>query len=133
MSENRQIEATIYLDEQRTIFFKKEEGVDEVRYSMNEGCTLSPNEVTAVSIFSETLRCLSQGKPLDLHFKPLENPADRTTIYLCKWLKSGRLQVKSENYGKRYQHADSVDEALIRKRTFTCSRATFCQIPPRRA
>lgn len=123
--------ATIYLDETRTVLFKRNED-GEIVFSTNEGCTLNPNEVVAVTIFSETLRCLSQGKPLDLHFKPLDNPADYTTIYLCQWTRSGKLTVKSDNYSKRYQHANNVNEAIARKRTFTCCRAVFSQLPPRK-
>lgn len=92
---------------------------------------LNGDELTAAHIIKEVFSCLLAGKSLDSHFNPFDNSDDDIVIVKCKWERNGNLSFIGETKDK-HLHAISVQDALDRKRIFTCSKALYKRIPMRR-
>ena len=89
-------------------------------------------ELAVLAVITETIRAWSAGVPIDRHFNPTKSSAEDLVLVLCLWERSGKLIVKEEVPERKYQHADTVDEAVQRKRSFTCYRSLVSQLPSRR-
>lgn len=93
--------------------------------------TIEANEHAAIAAITEILRCLSWGKGIDSHFNPTEVHSDDYTILKCKWERSGKLKILDVS-NKKFLHAETVEEAKSRSRTFTCYKNLFRQLPDKR-
>lgn len=94
---------------------------------------LSGQELAMINVFTQTIRCLTTQRPIDHYFNPTITDEDANQIVKCEWLRSGKLVVRQTNYGKKFQHALTVSEALTKRRIFTCPRYLLRQLPRRRS
>lgn len=91
---------------------------------------MTSEELAAIAVISEVLARLRNGKFIDYSFniKSFENS---TALVKCEWLRSGNLKIHGPT-DRPYEHAESVDEAIQRHRTFTCSVSISALLPKRR-
>ncbi len=98
---------------------------------------LDESGVMLSSLVVESIKALQKGLSLNRYFNPNirihDEPDDNETGTYMKlmWTKRGQLRIVGMS-DKRYQHATNAEEALERKRTFTCDLETLSIIPPSR-
>lgn len=97
---------------------------------------LTANQLAAVHVIQKTLEQLSYGSPIDRYFNPTLHVDANKRLVKCKWRRSGKL-VLLENEStpgslKRYQHAETPDEAITRRGVFTCTQLTYSLLPKQR-
>lgn len=124
----RDIRCNITLDD----LFVEISGSSTSELRIRPSGTFTANENAAINALVETLRCLSSGKTIDRHFNPTRRHDEKPRVYKCKWERSGKLRVLEEDATSKFQHANSVEEALQRKRIFTCSSELYETLPKRR-
>lgn len=126
------IEVNFTLDDLRFVSIRCVPG-QEPTYHQSSSTALNSREFSAVNAMLETVRCLSLGLPIDLHFNPAvpHNLEDEKLVRL-KWMRSGKLAVLEEDTPKKWQHASTVEQAMQRKRSFTCTRRVLLDLPRRR-
>ena len=122
-------ECTLYLNNDRTIFFRQaEKGKITIE---PDNYRLTPNELLAVTVISETMRCLAEGRDLNLYFNPTEKPSDRTTLMRCMWERTGRLKIIGEAKDK-FIMCNTLEEALAARRMFTVYKSLLRDLPSKR-
>ena len=90
------------------------------------------NTMLAFGFVLEVAKALLQGQEINRYFKPIEPNPDALEIVRCQWLRSGKLRC----FGlatKKHRHAESVDQAIMRHRVFTCTRDLYDRLPKQRA
>jgi hypothetical protein len=90
---------------------------------------LNANEHAALACAVEIAKSLSIGKKIDRYFNPTDSDTDHSTVVKCKWMKSGRLSLESSSVDKTFHHATNVEQAVSRKRVFTCTMALYKILP----
>lgn len=91
------------------------------------------NEFAALSCIAETVRAWAGGRNIDRYFNPTQkSKAEDLVLVLCMWERSGKLVVKDETPDRKYCHADTVEQAVASKRSFTCYRYLLPELPKRR-
>ena len=126
------IEVNFSLDDIRFVSIKCEPG-KEPTYRQSSSIELSAREFSAMNAVLETVRCLSLGRSIDLHFNPtVPHNAEDEKLVKLKWMRSGKLAVLEEDTPKRWMHASTKEEAMGRKRSFTCTRRLLLELPRRR-
>ena len=103
---------------------------DQIEVAVGRGKTMSADEFAAAAIISEVLTRLRGGKfvSYDFNAKSFE---DEARLVKCEWLKSGNLKIHGPTE-KQHDHADTVEEAMHKHRTFTCSVSVSRLIPKKR-
>lgn len=126
------IECSLTLDDTRFIHIRCTPGQEPI-YRQSSNAELTSREFSAVNAILETIRSLSLDRPIDLHFNPsMSHAAEDEKLVKLKWMRSGKLAVLDEESPKRWCHADTLEAALGRKRSFTCTRRLLLQLPRRR-
>jgi len=92
---------------------------------------LTIEQHAAVACVTEVARCLLAGKEINRYFNPtVDHEAEDVTVR-CQWQRSGKLWMSGETT-KRYMHASTVEEAMKRRRVFTCPKKVYESCPKRR-
>lgn len=120
-------EGTIFLGD-KAVEIRVEDGKQT---SIRTSADLSMEEMEALTCITETLSCLSSGKQLGPYFNPTVNHAYENAVVRCKWSRSGKLVIIGESE-KRFLHAETVEECLLRQRTFTTIRSVAKNLPSKR-
>lgn len=100
--------------------------------------SLTGDELAGLAMINEILRRLRTGKLLTYDFDPIALTNDQE-IVLCEWLKSGNLKINTTADGnyyhppRRWQHADTIEDATTRDRSFSCTLALAMLLPKRRS
>jgi hypothetical protein len=130
------IEWNLWIDEYNGMTIKGEEG-QEPYIDLRPG-PVTADQHAALHLIAEIARALLMGQRIDHLFVPRSlqkiyiNNSGPSEIFLrCQWMKSGKLIMLKE-CNKRWQHAETVDEAILRKRVFTCTRELYEILPKRR-
>jgi hypothetical protein len=89
------------------------------------------NTHATIHVIMEVARCLMNGQSINHYFNPTVVHSEEDEYVKCQWMRSGKL-VSSGKADKKYMHADTVDEAMLRKRVFTCTRHLYSLMPKRR-
>ena len=126
MSQSREV--NIYFDKDRLIRLEAE-GTDIKVHGLS---LLDGQELSFTFIIKEALNCLITGKDINLHFSPHDTEEDESTIYKLQWQRGGNLRVIDDHHTEKFLHANTIREALERKRNFTCTRALYKKLPQRR-
>lgn len=127
----RNIEASITIGD-GFCYIKCTEGEDPT-FRTSQGTELAAREFSAMNAILETIRCLSLGLNIDHHFNPLTaHTFDDEKLMKLQWMRSGKICVLEEDTPRRWKHASTVDQAVNRKRSFTCTRKLFGELPKRR-
>lgn len=95
------------------------------------GGIVSQDIFAMAGIISSMMRIIMSGKPLCFVFRP-EQEVDLTRLVMCEWLLSGTLRIKPGVAARRYQHAETAEQALVRTRAFTCEYALALRLPAKR-
>ena len=89
-------------------------------------------ELAAINVISRTIACLCDDTQLGPYFNPTLSEAYDSQTVKVEWLRSGRLVLRSVAPDKRFRHANTVEEAVLRERVFTCERRLYRVLPKRR-
>lgn len=92
---------------------------------------MDANTHAAVHVILEAARCLMKGISIKHYFNPTIDEDSAEVWVKCQWMRSGKLFCIGETT-KKYHHVTKVDDAMMQKRTFTCTRALYHQVPKRR-
>jgi hypothetical protein len=92
---------------------------------------MDANIHAAVHCALEVARCLMKGISIKHYFNPTMGEEAAEVWVKCQWMRSGKLFLVSETT-KKYHHCMNVEEAMLQKRTFTCTRNLYNLIPKRR-
>lgn len=93
---------------------------------------LSSDQLSGLNVIQEVIRCWNINRPIDRYFNPVQEGNDLDIVKL-EWTRAGTLLVREKNAPTRFQHADTVEEALERNRVFTVYRFMLHRIPTRRS
>lgn len=93
--------------------------------------TITQDEFAMLGVISSMVRQLTSGNPLCYTFKP-EEEVDIHRLVMCEWLINGTLRIKPGVAARRYQHAETEEEALQRGRSFTCEYSLALRLPQKR-
>ena len=128
------IEWNLWMDDTRGCQIVSRDGAINVEYNREQSLTADEN--AAIHYVVELARQLLRGQPIS-HF---QNPflviqEQVQKLVKCKWQRSGKLVMLGQlNPGdKRWKNANTVEEALAKKRVFTCTMAVYDSCPKRRA
>lgn len=93
------------------------------------------NEHAAIHCIVEVIRCLALQQNIGHYFNPAiphTDTGEEVQEYVkCQWTRSGKLFCAGPA-DKRFMHADNLEEALARNRTFTCTRRLYDMLPKKR-
>lgn len=92
---------------------------------------LNQDELAMVGIISSLVRQLTIGNPLCYVFKP-EEEIEVHRLVMCEWMINGGLRIKPGTATRKYQHAETQEEALKRERSFTCEYSLAIMLPKKR-
>jgi hypothetical protein len=90
--------------------------------------TLSADEAALINVIMESVRCLSTGKSIDRYFNPTADNAKQDELVHMEWDRHGKLLYKGMAEDK-FLHASTVQEAVRRRRKFTCFRSLVNKLP----
>lgn len=93
------------------------------------GQQFSVEEIAIVNVVAKTIRCFLLGVPINHYFNPVTDASRENELVKLEWLRSGRLLLRNEHANKKYQHAATIDEAMVRRRVFTCPRYLHVRLP----
>ncbi len=126
------IECNIWFgDEGRGVMIECEEAQDPTVKTQG---MLDASQHAASHFLVEIVRCLALGRSIDHHFNPALTTAklqEQEQLVRCIWKKNGKLFMLGPS-DKRWKHAHSAEEAIIKQRVFTCTRTVFDMTPKRR-
>lgn len=88
--------------------------------------------VAAVNATRQVLEAYANGVDIGRWFTPDRNLERETEIIKCQWRKDNTLRVIDQSPDKKFLHADTVREAIVRPRNFTCTRYVYRICPKRR-
>lgn len=92
---------------------------------------LDANTHAAVHCVMEVARCLMRGVSINHYFNPTMSEDTAEVWVKCQWMRSGKLFLISDTT-KKYHHCLNVEQAMMQKRIFTCTRNLYNLIPKRR-
>lgn len=92
---------------------------------------LTSDQLAGVNIIQEVIRCWNTDRPVDRYFNPVQEGHDLDLVKL-EWTRAGTLVVRSKNAPTKFQHANTVEEALQRNRVFTVYNFMLHRIPTKR-
>lgn len=108
----------------------EKEGEIKVKF-LGDAAEMSANEATAISYIATILNHLYANRSIK-HCMRLEVPPDAFHVVKCQWKPSGVLEIVDENPPTRFLHCDKPQEAMTRKRNFTCTKMVYECLPKRR-
>jgi len=118
-------------------------GADSVLYitadkTIEVGCTgskVGSEYIQFLSVLIESLKAMMKGIEVNRHFCPVPEEKRTKIVFTSfpkfKWTKSGILKFLGMTK-KKFMHADTVQDALMRSRVFTCSNEIATMIPVRK-
>lgn len=89
------------------------------------------NTHAAIHCLSEVARCLAQGISIPHYFNPTLGQQEVEVLVKCQWMRSGKLFCAGDT-SKKYHHCTTVEQAMMQRRVFTCTRSLYNLIPKRR-
>ncbi len=126
MNQFRVIECNLTIGDKFVFIKPNKDG--ECQVSM-AGQGFNVEEIAAVSVIARTIRCFVLGIPINHYFNPVTDASRENELVKLEWLRSGKLLVRDEHASKKYSHAATIDEAIVRKRVFTCPRRLYVRLP----
>lgn len=101
------------------------------RFKLYGNGELTQNELSAIAEISSLIRQLANGKDICYSFDP-EKERDTNRLVLCEWGRDGAFRVKKPHAKRKFCHAATVQEALGKRRGFTCTWELAQRIPKNR-
>lgn len=95
------------------------------------GGAITQDEMAMLGIISSMMRTIMSGNPLCFVFKP-EQEVDIHRLVTCEWLGNGVLRIKEGKPHRKYQHAETQEQAVSREKSFTCPYSLALVLPKKR-
>jgi len=109
--------------------FIKPNGDGECSVNM-AGQGFNTEELAMVNVIARTIHCFMLSVPINHYFNPVTDLSREGELVKLEWLRSGKLLLRDKHASKKYQHASTIDEAMVRRRVFTCPRYLYMRLPP---
>jgi hypothetical protein len=101
--------------------------------------TIDAEYLMMVNVIVETMKAQAKGIPINRYFNPLrkskikfkEEEKENFKYYKMKWNKNGTLKMVGPT-DKRFRHVNTAEEAILRKRIFTCDVEKIGEMPLRK-
>lgn len=128
------MQVNIYVDDINFCLIECSTGDGQEKATAQMQGNFSLNESAAINLIAEMVRALTNGERIDRFYKVEVESAsgENHRILKCFWTHAGYLQVLDQNTHRKRAHATTVEEAVDRIRTFTCTPELYALIPKRR-